>query len=49
MRVAHPQVRQLEGWVKKTNVASLKAFQSGGYQVAEESSDSILFRLELHS
>jgi RimJ/RimL family protein N-acetyltransferase len=48
-RVAHPQVRQLEGWVKKNNVASLKAFQSGGYQVADESSDSILFRLELHS
>lgn len=49
IRFAHPQVRQLEGWVKKTNVASLKAFKSGGYQVAEESSDSVLFRLELHS
>jgi UDP-2,4-diacetamido-2,4,6-trideoxy-beta-L-altropyranose hydrolase len=46
-QVSHAKVKFLEGWVKKNNVASMKAFESAGYRVAEENADSVLFRIDL--
>jgi L-amino acid N-acyltransferase YncA len=48
VRVNHTGVRILDGWVKKNNSASLKAFQSAGYHTIEENTESVLFELNLH-
>jgi RimJ/RimL family protein N-acetyltransferase len=38
----------LEGWVKKSNLPSYRAFQRSGYRIVEETNDSVLFRLSVH-
>lgn len=45
----YPTIEVLQGWVKKSNTASLKAFQRAGFYVAEELEDRILFKLNLNS
>lgn len=49
LRVAadKPQLNYIEGWVKKTNASSMRAFVASGYSNAEETEDSILFRRKL--
>ena len=49
LRVAadKPQLNCIEGWVKKTNASSVRAFIASGYTNADETEDSILFRRKL--
>jgi UDP-2,4-diacetamido-2,4,6-trideoxy-beta-L-altropyranose hydrolase len=42
-----PEVEYLEGWVKKSNLPSYRAFIGSGYEIAEETNDSILFRIKV--
>jgi len=42
-----PLLKFIEGWVKKTNEPSMRAFQASGYAPAEETADSVLFRRNL--
>jgi spore coat polysaccharide biosynthesis predicted glycosyltransferase SpsG/RimJ/RimL family protein N-acetyltransferase len=49
VRVNHTGLQKLDGWVKKKNTASLKAFESAGYHVIEEDTESALFELDLHT
>jgi UDP-2,4-diacetamido-2,4,6-trideoxy-beta-L-altropyranose hydrolase len=48
-RLHHPHVSKLQGWVKKKNNASMRAFQSSGYLNVEENDESVLFQFDLHS
>jgi len=43
----HTDVKNLEGWVKKSNIASLKAFESAGFRIVEENTESVLFKIAL--
>jgi UDP-2,4-diacetamido-2,4,6-trideoxy-beta-L-altropyranose hydrolase len=43
----HSELKSLEGWVKKTNTASLKAFESVGFRIVEENNESVLFKKDL--
>jgi RimJ/RimL family protein N-acetyltransferase len=38
----------LEGWVKKSNLPSFRAFERCGYRIVEETDESVLFRLPLN-
>ena len=42
-----PHIELMQGWVKKENIASLKAFERSGFTVSEEREDRILFKLKL--
>jgi len=42
-----PHLQHIEGWVKKSNEPSMRAFQSSGYAPAEQTADSVLFRRNL--
>lgn len=44
MSLQDPRIEYIEGWVKKSNIPSCRAFKSSGYLEAEETADSILFR-----
>jgi UDP-2,4-diacetamido-2,4,6-trideoxy-beta-L-altropyranose hydrolase len=48
-QVNHEELTALQGWVKKKNIASMKAFLSAGYRVIEENDESVLFSKDLHS
>jgi RimJ/RimL family protein N-acetyltransferase len=37
-------VKCLEGWVKKSNLASYRAFERSSYRIVEETDDSVLFQ-----
>jgi UDP-2,4-diacetamido-2,4,6-trideoxy-beta-L-altropyranose hydrolase len=37
-------VKCLEGWVKKSNLASYRAFERSGYRIVEETDNSVLFQ-----
>ncbi len=41
-------VECLEGWVKKSNLPSFRAFERSGYRIVEETDESVLFRLALN-
>ena len=49
VRVNHVGLQKLEGWVKKNNAASMKAFDSSGFHIIEENTESVLFELDLHT
>jgi RimJ/RimL family protein N-acetyltransferase len=42
-----PHLRELTGWVKKSNTASLRAFEACGYRVSEVTEESIRFSFAL--
>ena len=41
-------VECLEGWVKKSNLPSFRAFERSGYRIVEETDESVLFQLALN-
>lgn len=42
-----PHIQWLQGWVKKANVASIKAFERSKFTIVEEMEDRVLFKLQL--
>ena len=48
LSLEHGHVECLEGWVKKINLPSFRAFERSGYRIVEETDDSVLFRLPLN-
>jgi UDP-2,4-diacetamido-2,4,6-trideoxy-beta-L-altropyranose hydrolase len=42
-----PEIEYLQGWVKKANIASFKAFERSGFSIVEELEDRVLFKLPL--
>jgi UDP-2,4-diacetamido-2,4,6-trideoxy-beta-L-altropyranose hydrolase len=47
VKLEYGSIEILQGWVKKSNTASLRAFRSAGFIPVEESDDRILFKLTL--
>ena len=42
------QLKCLQGWVKKNNLPSYRAFERSGYKIVEATADSVLFQLTIN-
>ncbi len=49
VRLEYPGIEILQGWVKTSNTASIRAFQRAGFILSEELDDRVLFKLKLDS
>ncbi|MFM7727192.1 MAG: UDP-2,4-diacetamido-2,4,6-trideoxy-beta-L-altropyranose hydrolase [Flavobacteriales bacterium] len=47
VKIENPRIQHLQGWVKKENIGSVKAFERSGFIIAEDLEDRLLFKFQL--